>query len=73
MSVIEKISRMSNRCDDDVIMNYVQNNFDILDCELNGDECEEPKKHNYNFCKDCNLEISIDYQKSILVYTNWFM
>ena len=36
MSVIEKISRMSNSgCHHDVLMNYVQNNFDILDCELN--------------------------------------
>ena len=51
-------------------MNYIQNNFDILDCELNGDEYEEPKKHNYNFCKDCSKEMLIDYQKSILVCMN---
>ena len=71
MSVLEKISRMSNSgCNDDVLMNYIQNNFDILDCELNGDEYEEPKKHNYNFCKDCHLEMLIDYQKSILVCTS---
>ena len=62
MSVIEKFSKMSNSgCGDDVLMNHIQNNFDILDCELNGDEYEEPKKRDYNFCKDCNLEMSIDY------------
>ena len=45
MSVMEEISRMSNSgCDDDVLMNYIQNNFDILDCELNGDKYEEPQK-----------------------------
>ena len=71
MSVIEEISRMSNSsCDDDILMNYIQKNFEILDGELNGDECEEPKKHKYDFCKDCNLEMLIDYQKSILVCTN---
>ena len=42
----------------------------MLECELNGDEYEEPKKHDYNFCKECNLEMLIDYQKSILVCTN---
>ena len=47
MSVIEKIVRVSNSgCDDVVLMNYIQNNFDILECELNGDEYEEPKKYN---------------------------
>ena len=42
----------------------------MLDCELNGDKYEEPKKHNYSFCADCNLEMLIDYQKSISVCTN---
>ena len=71
MSVIEEISRMSKSgCDDNRLMNYIQNNFDILDCELNGDEYEEPKNHSYNFCIDCNNEMLIDYQKSILVSTN---
>ena len=38
MSVIEEISKMSNSdCDDDVLMN-------ILECELNRDEYDEPKK-----------------------------
>ena len=71
MSVIEGISRMSNSgCDDDVLMNYVQKHFEILDCELNGDRYKESKKHNNNFCIDCNLEKLIDYQKSVLVCTN---
>ena len=64
ISVIEEISKMSNGdCDDDVLMN-------ILECEFNGDEHEEPKKHNYKFCIDCNKEVLIDNQNSILVCTN---
>ena len=44
MSVIKNISRMSNSgCDDNVLMNYIQNNFDMLNRELNGDKYEEPK------------------------------
>ena len=72
MSVIEVISRMCNSgCDEDILMHYyIQNNFDILDCELNGDKYEEPKKHNYSFCKDCNLEMLIDNKNSILACTN---
>ena len=71
MSVVEEISRMSSSgCHDDVLMNYIPNNFDTLDSELNGDEYEEPKKHNYNSCKDYNLEMLIDYQKPISVCTN---
>ena len=29
-----------------------------------------PKKHNRNFCTDCNMEMLIDYQKSTLVCRN---
>ena len=84
MSVIEEISKLlKNGCDDDVLLNYIYENHDELECELNGDEyddeleCElngdeykEPKKHKRNFCTDCNLEMLIDYQQSILVCTN---
>ena len=70
MSVIEEISRMSsNGCDDDALMDYIQKNLDALECELNGDEYKEPKKHIRNLCIDCNMEMKIDYQKSTLVCT----
>ena len=68
MSVTEEISKLSkNGCDDDVLLNYIYENHDKLECELNGDEYKEPKKHKRNFCIDCNLEMLIDYEKSILV------
>ena len=50
-------------------MNYIYENHDELECELNGDEYKEPKKHKHNFCIDCNLEMLIDYERSILVCT----
>ena len=42
-------------------------NYDEIECELNGDEYKEPKKHNYDFCVACNKEMLLDYRKSILV------
>ena len=71
MSVIEEISKLlKNGCDDDVLLNYIYENNDELECELNGDEYKESKKHNHNFCIDCNLEMLIDYERSTLVCTN---
>ena len=70
MSVIEEISKLSkNGCDDDVLLEYINEHFDEIECELNGDVYKEPKKHKRNFCIDCNLEMLIDYEKSILVCT----
>ena len=70
MSVIEGISKLSkNGCDDDVLLEYINEHFDEIECELNGDEYEAPKKHKRNFCIDCNLEMLIDYEKSTLVCT----
>ena len=44
--------------------------YDEIECELNGDEYKEPKKCKHNFCTDCNVAKTIDYQKSTLVCTN---
>ena len=48
---------------------YINEHFDEIECELNGDVNKEPKKHKRNFCIDCNLEMLIDYEKSTLVCT----
>ena len=70
MSVMEKISKLlKNGCDDDVLLEYINEHFDEIECELNGDVYKEPKKHKRNFCIDCNLEMLIDYEKSTLVCT----
>ena len=70
MSVMEKISKLSKNGCDDALLNYICNNYDEIECELNGKEYKEPKKHNHNFCIEYNLEMLIDYQKSVLVCTN---
>ena len=67
MSVMETISKLSK---DDALLNYICENYEEIECELNGDEYEAPKKHKLNFCIDCNLEMLIDYQESVLVCTN---
>ena len=70
MSVIEEILRMSKvGCSDKELLDYICENYDEIECELNGDEYKEPKC-NRNLYINCNLEMTIDYQKSTLVCTN---
>ena len=68
MSVMEKNSKLSKNGCDDALLNYICDNYDEIKCEL-GDEYEESKKHNYNFCVPCNKEMLSDSRKSILVCT----
>ena len=68
MSVIEEISRMSKvGCSNKELLDYIYENYDEIECELNLDEYKEPKKHNHNHCIECNMEMTLDYQKSTLV------
>ena len=70
MSVIEEVSRMSKcGCSDMEILEYIDEHFDEIECELNGEVYEEPKKHDRNLCIDCNVVKTIDYEKSTLVCT----
>ena len=70
MSILETISMMSKYgYTDKELLEYIDNHYDEIECELNGDEFKEPKKHKRNFCIDCNLEMLIDYQESVLVCT----
>ena len=70
MLFIEEVSRMSKSgCSDMELLEYINEHFDEIECELNGDGYKEPKKHKRNFCIDCNLEMLIDYEKSTLVCT----
>ena len=64
-----KNSKLSKNGCGDALLNYIFDNYDVIECELNGDEYEESKKHNYNFCVACNKEMLLDNQKSILVCT----
>ena len=70
MSFIEEISRMSKSgYNDEELLDYIDKHYDEIECELNRDEYEEPKKRDSNFCIDCNMEMTIGYQKSTLVCT----
>ena len=40
-----------------------------IECELNGEEYKEPKKHDRYFCMACKLRKIIDYERSTLVCT----
>ena len=66
-SVMEKNSKLSRNGCNDPQLNYICDNYDEIECELNGDEYKEPKRHNYDFCVACNKEMLLDSQKSILV------
>ena len=68
MSVIEEISKLlKNGCDDDVLLNYIYENHDELECELSGKVCEKPKMRDRYFCMGCKLRKIVDYESSILV------
>ena len=36
------------------LLDYICENYDEIERELNGDEYKESKKHNYDFCVTCN-------------------
>ena len=71
MSVIEEISKLlKNGCDDDdVLFNYIYENHDEIECELDGKIYKEPKKRDHNFCIECKLRKVVDHERSILVCT----
>ena len=48
MSVIEEISKLSRNGCDDALLDYICENYDEIEYELNGYEYKEPKKHNRN-------------------------
>ena len=51
------------------LLEYINENFDEIECELNGEEYRESKKHDHNFCMDCKLRRIVDYERSTLVCT----
>ena len=70
MSYIEEISWMSKSgyCDTE-LLEYINKHFDEIECELNGQEYKEPKKHDRSVCMDCKLRKIVDYERSTLVCT----
>ena len=69
MLYIEEVSRMSKSGYSDIeLLEYIDEHFDEIECEFNGEEYKEPKKHDRYFCMDCKLR-KIDYERSTLVCT----
>ena len=70
MSFIEEVSQMSKSGYSDIeLLEYIDEHFNEIECELNGEEYKEPKKCDHNFCRDCNVVKTIDYERSTLVCT----
>ena len=70
MSILETILMMS-KCDfsDIELLEYIDKHYDEIECELNGEEYEEPKKFDRYFCMGCKLRKIVDYERSTLVCT----
>ena len=70
MSIIEEVSRMSKSGYTDIeLLEYIDEHYDEIECELNGEEYKEPKKFDRYFCMGCKLRKIVDYERSILVCT----
>ena len=70
MLFIEEVSRMSKcGCSDMELLEYINEHFDEIECELNGEMYEEPKKCDRYFCIECKLRKVVDYERSTLVCT----
>ena len=70
MLFIEEFSRMSKSGYSDMeLLEYIDKHFDEIECELDGEVYEEPKKHDRYFCMDCKLRKIVDYERSTLVCT----
>ena len=60
---MDEISRMSESGYSAIeLLEYVNYRYDELECELNGEVYEEPKKHDRYFCLDCKLRKIVDYE-----------
>ena len=69
MLFIEEVSQMSKSGYSDMeLLEYINEHFDEIECELNGEEYKEPKQDR-NLCIDCNMVKTIDYERSTLVCT----
>ena len=70
MSILETISMMSKSgYTNKELLEYIDKHYDEIECELNGEEYEEPKKCDRYFCMGCKLRKIVDYERSTLVCT----
>ena len=67
MSILETISKCGYT--DEELLEYIDEHYDEIECELSGEVYEESKKHDRYFCTDCKSRKIVDYERSILVCT----
>ena len=65
MSILEAISSYTDK----ELLEYIEKHYDEIECELNGEEYEKPKKCDRYFCMGCKLRKIVDYERSTLVCT----
>ena len=65
MSILETISKCGYT--DEELLEYIDEHYDEIECELNGEEYKEPKKFDHYFCMGCKLRKIVDYERSTLV------
>ena len=54
------------------LLEYIDKHYDEIECELNGEMYNDPKKRDRYFCMDCKLRKIVDYEKSTLKSRLWF-
>ena len=69
MSYMEVLWMSESGYSDIELLEYLNKHFDEIECEFNGGEYKEPKKHDRYFCMDCKLRKISDYERSTLVCT----
>ena len=70
MSFIEEVTWMSKSgYSDRELLEYIDKHYDEIECKRNGGVYKELKKLDHNFCLDCKLRKTIDYERSTLVHT----
>ena len=70
MSFVEEVSQISKSGYSDIeLLKYIDEHFNEIECELNREEYKELKKYDHNFCMDCNVVKTIDYERSTMVRT----
>ena len=52
-----------------ILLEYIDEHFDEIECEFIGEEYKDPKKRNRYFCMGCKLRKKVDYERSTLVCT----
>ena len=67
MSILETISKCGYT--DEELLEYIDEHYDEIECELNGEMYKEPKKCDRYFCMGCKLRKIVDYERSTLVCT----